>query len=215
MGWRGLARSLNAANNRAIRAREKAQRQINRQTEKINKKIGKIAEQRDKVEESLKTELASGKVKSTEYGSLLKRMEDITDELLVFGKSAGTALGKRYVCGKIDKAEFEKLRVALVPAGLYQEKSLIESQIKKIQNEIEEFKKNCSATENACSKCKKPKKFFRWLRVEDGLLLCGRCRQELDDLKKYAGFNGVYVVTNPCEVSERMTITISIRSTYL
>lgn len=215
MGWRGLARSLNATNNRAIRAQEKAQRQMERQREKINKKIGKIAEQRDKVEESLKTELASGKVSSVEYDSLLKRMEDITDELLVFGKAAGTALGKRYVCGKIDKAEFEKLRAALVPAELYQEKSLIESQIKKMQNEVEEFKKNCSASENACSKCKKPKKFFRWLRVVDGLLLCRKCERELTDLKHYAGFNGVYVVTNPCEVYERMTITISIRSTYL
>ncbi len=215
MGWRGAVRSINAANNRAIRAQEKAQRQMERQREKINRKIGKISEQRDKVEESLKTELASGKVSGTEYDSLLKRMEGVTDELLVFGKAAGIALGKRYVCGKIDKIEFEKLRAVLVPAELYQEKSLIESQIKEIQIEIEEFKKSCSTLENACSKCKKPKKFFRWLRVEDGLLLCRRCRKELSDLKHYAGFNGVYVVTNSCEIRERMIITISIRSTYL
>lgn len=215
MGWRGAVRSLNAANNRAIRAREKAQHQIERQTEKINKKIGKISEQKDKVEESLKTELASGKISSAEYGSLLKRMEDITEELLVFGKAAGTTLGKRYVCGKIDKAEFEKLRAALVPAGLYQEKNLIESQIKKAQNDVEEFKKNCSAIPNACSKCKKPRKFFRWLKEEDGLLLCRKCRDKLADLKHYKGFDGLYIVTNPCEVRDQMRITISIRSTYL
>lgn len=215
MGWRGAVRSLNAANNRAIRAREKAQRQIERQTEKINKKIGKIAEQKDKVEESLKAELASGKVSSTEYESLLTRMDDITDELLVFGKAAGTTLGKRYVCGKIEKVEFEKLRAALVPAGLYQEKGLIESQIKEAQNDVEEFKKNCSAAPNACAKCKKPRKFFRWLKEEDGLLLCRKCRKELTNLKHYKGFEGLYVVTNPCEVRERMSINISIRSTYL
>jgi hypothetical protein len=142
-------------------------------------------------------------------------MQDITDELLVFGKAAGTALGKRYVCGKIDKVEFEKLRAALVPVGVYQEKKLIESQIKKSQNEIEEFKKSCSASPNICSKCKKPKKFFSWLRVEDGLLLCGKCRRELAILKHYDGFNGVYVVSNPCEVQARMNIVVSIRSTYL
>jgi hypothetical protein len=215
MGWKGTLRSINAVSNRIAKEQERNTRLRAKEVEKLSKKIEKLRDQKEKVKEALNNEYASGKIQSDRYKLLSSRMEHITDELIVFGKTAGVTLGKRYVCGKIEKEDFDKLCSELVPKGLYEERDLILSQAKLVQKNTEDFRGSCKSIPEQCNKCLKPKGFFRHLKKIDNITLCNKCSNNYGKLKYYSGFQGVYLIAKPCEVSNNMTISVSIRQEYL
>ncbi len=214
MGWRGAIRSINAASNRAAKERDRNLRFQAKETEKLSKKLQDIKDKKEKIKEALNNEYAAGKISSDQYALLSKRMEDISDELIIFGKVAGVTVGKRYVCGKIEKEEFEKLRSELVPAELYRERDLVLSQVGAIQKNITDFKKSCVQKDGFCSKCSKPKGLFRHLKEIDGMIVCGACTKNYEKLKYYNGFRGTYITANPCEVEDQMSISLAVRKEY-
>lgn len=215
MGWKGTIKSISAASNRAAREEERLSRKLEREEEKIRKKLAKLDDSKEKIENALKSDYASGKIDNEKYQGLLGRSTDISDELIVFGKSAGITLGKRYVCGKIGKEEFEKISLELIPADLDKEKDLIIGQIGRLQKDLGEFKRSCSDSLTHCQKCSMQKGVFRPLRKFDKLILCGKCLSEYKAIKNYNGFEGVYLIADPCEVLGDMALIIRIQSDWL
>ena len=215
MGWKGTLRSINTEAKRVQRENERTDRQQTREEEKFQRKIQKIEEKREKVREALNNDYAAGKINKEQFTTFSERIGDITDELIVFGKAVGVTLGKRYVCGKIDKVEFENLRSAIVPHELYTEKDIVVLDIKKIQQNILDFKESCLSDEGVCQKCNKLKGLLRPLHEVDAMILCGSCLREYKKSKQYNGFTGDYIIAPLCEVSENMTLSISIRKEYL
>lgn len=216
MGWKGTIRSVIAANNRSIKEREREQKYLIKEQNKLNKKVQIIEERRDKIVQALKNDYAAGKINTDEYNSLFKRESDITYELLVFGKAAAVTLGKRYLCGKIDKKEFESLRDELVPADLYIERHIISSRIDLIKSSIKIFQDNCkNVIPINCMKCGKQKNFFRRLSNIDGLRLCSSCKKAYKNIKTFEGYNGNYLFVKPCLVNRDTEIDLTIKQEYL
>ena len=110
MGWKGTLRTLKASHNRSVRASERQARQEQKKFDNLSKKLQKIEDSREKVHMALKNDFAAGKLSKEEYDKLESRMDDVTDELLVFGKTPAVTLAKKYVCGKIDKEQFDVVR---------------------------------------------------------------------------------------------------------
>ncbi len=68
-----------------------------------------IERRKKRIMEALRRKFSAGKISRSEYESLKKRMKDISDELVVFGNSAGVILGKKYVCGTLSKEDFNQI----------------------------------------------------------------------------------------------------------
>ena len=215
MGWKGAVRSISAASNAAARESERANKQAFRESERLRKKYEKIVEKKEKIDEALNLELAKGKIDHAKHDELEKRMDDISDELIVFGKAAGVALGKRYVCGKIEKEEFETIRSEIVPEKLYQEKDQIIADVSNKQNKCIVFAESCSKSEGVCQKCGKEKGLFSPIKEIDEMKLCGKCSAEFKKMRHYDGFSGEYIKADPCEVEDKMQLHISIRQEHL
>lgn len=216
MGWKGTLKSINAANNRAIKASERRQRQQQKEAEKIQKKLNKIEESKEKVLSAPKNDYAAGKISDDQYKSLKERMNDISDELIMFGKTPAVTLGKKYLCGKIDKEQFDAVRTELVPKALDQEKNDILSVVSKKQENVKSFKKACKHTkENICQKCGQPKKLLKPLRKVDEILLCNSCSREYKNITHYEGFDGVYLTAEPCEISDDIVLSVGIKQEWL
>lgn len=214
MGWKGTLRSISAASNRFAKEQQRQHNQLVRAHTKYTKKIQQIEDRREKIEQALKGEYASGKLTDERYASLSGRLIDITDELLVFGKTPGVALGKRYVCGKIDKEGFIKLRNELVPQQVYYEMETIANTIKQMQDRELQFINNCSDEIGKCQSCNRPKGFFRPIRLVENKMLCNSCKSTYTSLKQFPGFNGIYVAAAPCVISHGMILPVVIKQEY-
>ncbi|MFN4247265.1 MAG: hypothetical protein ACK4EY_06055 [Flavipsychrobacter sp.] len=216
MGWKGTMRSVIAANNRSIKEREREQKQLIKEQNKFYKKVQIIEERRDKIIQALKNDYAAGKINSDEYDRLSLRISDITYELLVFGKAAAVTLGKRYLCGKIEKEEFESLRNELVPAPVYKEMETISYKVDLIKSSITAFKESCKNTITTnCMKCEKQKSFFRSLHIIDNLRLCSSCTRAYKNIKTFDGFNGIYLLVQPCLINSDTEVDMIVRQEYL
>jgi hypothetical protein len=215
MGWRGTIKSINAAHNRIVREDERRIRHQEKEADKYSKKVEKIEDAREKIKLALDNEYAAGRVGDKEYEQLRERMKDISDELLVFGKSAGVTLGKRYVCGKIDHNQFIEMLHEFVPVELYGEKASVIKEVKKRQEDLLQFRSTCIQETDICQKCSKAKGLFRSLYNNDGIMLCNKCTEEYKSLKIYRGFDGIYLAADPCEISDQMCMSVSIKREWL
>ncbi len=215
MGWKGTIRSINAIDNRITREAKRRERKDQKEIDKLQKKIIKLKDNREKILMSLKNDYASGKVSETEYKDLAGRMSDISDELIIFGKTPGVTLGKNYICGKIDKKEFENIRLELVPRELDAEKDFILSCIKTKQEKLILFKDSCNKIEeNICQKCGQSKKFFKPLQTIDNITLCGSCTREYKSLILYEGFEGVYLTVEPFKITNQINLSVGIKQEW-
>ncbi len=192
MGYKSTLRSLSAASNAATRDHEKKQKRLQREQERLKKKITKLEEKKSKITDSLNELLAKGKISGKKHKELLKRESEITLDLLVFGKSAIIPAAKRYICGSIEKKEFESLCKSIIPDEVFKERQEIIDNYNKLIESIKNFKNSCKKRENECYKCAKKKGIFSPLSNIEDMKLCGRCKGELRDLLNYKGKNGTY-----------------------
>ena len=201
MGYKSTLRSIQSASNAAARESEREQRKLQREHEKIENKITKIEEKRTRITEALNDFFARGKINKETYLKLLERENDITLDLLVFGKSAAVSAAKRYICGKIEKDEFEELCNSFIPSDVFKEKQKIIDEYNNLVEAIKNFKNQCDhKIENECRKCGKRKGLFSPISDIDGLKLCGKCKRELNSLLNYKGFDGIYFYVSSCVI---------------
>lgn len=215
MGWKGTLRTINSASNQIAKENERRVRKEERETEKYNKKLAKIEESKEKIKTALNNDYAAGKINDEEYVNLTKRMDDISDELIVFGKSAGVTLGKRYVCGKIDHDQFTQMSSEFIPAELYDEKNLILSEIKRKQENLMMFKDACNHLPDICQHCSQPKSFLKPLHKIDDFNLCGKCLRDYKNITEYKGFEGDYLIADPFSISDTIYLSVAIRKELL
>jgi len=215
MGWKGVIRSIGAAHNQAVRERERENRRSVKEQGRLQKKLQNIADSRGKIALALNNDYAAGKIDRAEYEILSKRLSDVTDELLVFGKSAAVTLAKRYVCGKIDENQFAEMKSEFIPDQLEEEQRVISSQVNKKQEALRAFHEACTTKHDRCHKCSKEKGFFTPLYQTDGHFLCGKCREELNQIKYFAGFNGSYILAEPCYIEGQMNLHVALKSEWL
>ena len=127
--------------------------------------------------------------------------------MIVLGKTAGIALGKQYLCGKIDKEKFERVRREILPEEFFSEQTAIQNEANRRIEAIEQFKKSCSQQlENSCQRCAAKKSIFRSMYDRDGIKLCNKCLNELQELEIYPGFSGEYLVASKGNVLSGPTI---------
>lgn len=215
MGWKGTVRSINAANNRHNRSVERRNRLEQKELDKLRKKVAKIEENREKVLMALKGDFAADKLTKQEYEKLQERMADVTDELLIFGKTPAVTLCKKYVCGKIDREKFDLVRAELVPEKLDQERKAVIEAVAEKQAKLEAFVSSCNNKEKCCNKCGKEKKWYSLFGHVDGLCLCRDCTKEHISCSKYEGFEGEYLSAEPCEITENMKIDVALKQSWL
>ena len=192
MGYKSVLRSINSASNAAARESERNRKRLQREQERVQKKITKLEEKKAKISDSLKDLFAKGKIDKTEYTKLLKRDEDITFDILVFGKTAAASAAKRYICGKIDKKEFKALCEDIIPIEVIEEKQEIKDKYEKHIEKIKEFIKTCEERDNACHKCDKKKGIFSPITDFEGVKLCGKCKRRLKELLSPKKLSGTY-----------------------
>lgn len=218
MGYKSTLRSLSAAANASARESERRQKRLQREQERIEKKIAKLEEKKAKITDSLNDLFAKGKIDKKEYKELLKREPEITFDLLIFGKTAAASAAKRYICGKVDKEEFQALCETIVPSEVAEEKQEIAETYDQILQEIKDFVKSCKALENQCHKCGKKKGIFSPLSNIGNVKLCGKCKRELNKLLNHKGMNGAYFYVSPHTISldeiEEPQLQISIQQDH-
>lgn len=201
MGYKSILRSLSAAANASARESERTKKRLEREQERMEKKILKLEEKKAKITDSLNDLFAKGKIDKKEYEKLLKRESEIAFDLLVFGKTAATSAAKRYICGKVDKEEFQAICETIIPSEVSEEKQEIIEGYDQLLEEIKDFVKSCRAQENQCHKCSKKKGIFRPLSDIGNMKLCKKCKKELNKLLNHKGMNGTYFYVSPHMIS--------------
>lgn len=203
MGYKSAIRSVKSSVNKAVKEVEKQQRQQGRAKERLHKKAVALDDKKESIMVALRQEYASGKITQEKFNELKIRENDISLELLILGKSAGAALAKRYVCGKIDKPEFEQIKKEILPAGYFVERNMLLEGFLSRQKALAGFRQQCNPAEEEgiCQKCGVKKGFFKPVNSYDNLLLCGKCKEALEIFKNYPGFKGEYIMT-PAKVLE-------------
>jgi|GEM_PF-4451731 len=170
-----------------------------------------IKRRKKRIKAALKEQLAIGKIDRARYNSLKKRMNDISDELVVFGESAGVILGTKYVCGVLDKEDFDQIKCDFLPVDLEEEKSQIISEIEKRKESLRVFKEVCSHDKNVCQKCHCDKGLFSSLKKVEGMKLCNSCFNVYEKHKHFDGYHGKYIIASPTEIDEDTTPTFTLR----
>ena len=170
-----------------------------------------ILRRKREIKGALKEQLKIGKIGRKEFNILKKRMNDVSDDLVAFGSSAGIILGKKYVCGVIDKEDFEQIKCDLLPASLEEEKEYVISEIEKHKESLSMFKQVCTHDEHVCQKCHRDKLFYMKFKEAEGIKLCGGCYEIYKKHKNYSGYYGRYIISKPCKIDEESKSEFSIR----
>lgn len=205
MGYKSFARAMGSAASAANRESVRRKKAQTRTEERMEKKIGKIEEKNEKIVDALQDEYAKGKIGKDEYEKLLARKVDITLELIVFGGTPASSLSKRYITGKIDKAEFDRMKEEVLPSEVVAEKKSMVQRFLDQANELEKFVKESNKNEKEnCQHCNKQKGFFSSIKLVDSLRLCSHCSQRMKSLKEFTGSTGSFFEMKPTtiEVSE-------------
>jgi hypothetical protein len=201
MGYKSTLKSLSAASNAAARESERNRKRLQREQERLDKKIAALEEKKAKITDSLNDQFAKGKIDKKRHEELLQREPEITFDLLIFGKSAATSAAKRYICGTIEKGEFESLCKSIIPTEVIEEKQEIADNYNKLIEDIKDFKNSCKERENECHKCGKKKGIFSPLSDVESVKLCGKCKREFKNLLNFKGVNGNYFYVAPHTIS--------------
>lgn len=215
MGWKGAIRSFSAASNKHSKSMNRRARAQQKDLDILRKKLEKIQESREKVLMALKNRFADNSITREEYEKLQGRMTEVTDEILIFGKTPAVTLCKNYVCGEIDKATFDEVRAALVPVALDAERNSIMTAVAEKQKQQADFLSGCSAKEGSCGKCGKEKKWYSIFGQINNISTCGKCISKYKSYCKYSGFNGDYLTVEPCEVTQDTKLNVSLKQTWI
>ena len=200
MGYKSILRSAASAANAAQKEALRQKRAKLKIQEKLQRKMGKLDEKKEKIIDALQDEYAKGKITKEKYDQLLARKEDITVDLLVFGGTPGASAAKRYITGKIEKPEFERLSQEVVPDDVREEKKMMVEAFRECINRIEEFsKRSTKQEEGKCSQCGKGG-FLQFIRNDQGLLLCHRCRSLLKNITNFKGLSGKFYEMEPIKI---------------
>ena len=215
MGWKRTVRSISAASNQANKTAERSMKATQKEKDRLEKKMEKFEDAKEKVRLALTNEYASGKIDEEEYKKLTLRIEQVPDEVLVFGKTPGITLAKRFAAGKIDEEEFKRISTEMIPKDFIIEKETIFSETRNLQEQFITFRAKCGEISKVCSLCSKPQGLFKPLTVIDEVSLCGGCLKEYKKISTYKGFSGTYLTCEPAEIKESMNLPISIQSEWL
>jgi uncharacterized membrane protein len=153
MGYKSVIRSVKSSVNKAVKEGQRQQKQQARVKERLSKKASVYDDKKESLVIALQREYASGKISQERFNELKNRENDIGLELLIFGQAAGIALGKRYICGKIDKPEFERIKREILPQGYFIERNMLAEGFTSRKKAIEVFKQGCRPVEEVELRC--------------------------------------------------------------
>jgi len=204
MGYKSLIRTAVSAANQAQREAIRQQKARARMQERLQKKMGKINGKKEKIIDALQDEYAKGKLTRERYEELMLRQDDIPLDLLVFGGVPGTSAAKRYLTGKIEKSEFDRISEEVVPHSVRKERQQMIKDFLSFVEQIEDFVDNCTKKDKGlCWHCGKGG-LLRFISTMQGLTLCYRCRSRLKTVTEFKGLSGNYYEMEPliCSLSE-------------
>lgn len=229
MGYKSTFRSFNAAMNRSARASQvranqkrrelqKQQKQLQATYERAQRKSTAAEAKRSKPLQALNELYAAGKIDKKQFESLSKRDSEITIDLIIFGRGAGSKLSERYVTGKISSEEFESLKNEILGEPEAEKDRIIDdfkSRLKLADDFVEKARSNKKDSE--CNYCGKSKKLFSPLFKENDFKLCMGCRSEFNKLKSYPGHIGQYYEVSPAvfNIDGKTDLIMNIKSGYL
>ncbi len=153
-----------------------------------------------KIKRALVSQYRRGLIDSDTFLQLAARMEEITDDLMTMGNTTGVVLGKKYVCGSLDKDDFEKIKCDLVPASREDEEQYVHALFAKRKARLTAFREHLTGDLNVCQKCHRDSNFLSPLRELDEMILCKSCLEYYERNKYFTGFEGVYISCDPCEI---------------
>lgn len=192
--------------------------QQQRVLERHANKVRLATERRNKPLEKLKELYSAGKITQAQYNELAKRDEDISIDLMIFGRGTGIKLAERYILGKVTKNEFEQLKNEVLGLPEAEKDTLLENfetSVKSVNEYVEKVRVKRSDEE--CNNCGKQKGFFSPLRTVYDFKLCGSCKRQFSSLQSYSGFNGQYytAASSKIEPDTKNNITLSINPQYI
>lgn len=216
MGYKSVLRSMNAASNRYEREKQREQNQLHRAYERHAKKIMQLEDKKNKIMAELTKVYASGKMTPDKYDELIERENYISLDLIAVGGSPFVTLAKRYVSGKIDQDEFERISKHILPSDFVREKEFINIKFEEKQSQLTEFMNSCKIDEG-CQYCGK-KGFFAFIKKYKGLHICSKHIKELDNICVFK-HSGYYFTVEPIdimqEVKENFCLPITFNSNVL
>ncbi len=173
------------------RARVRNMEKTESEENKLKEKADLIKSKKSEVINHLQELYAKGLISEKRYDKLLKRGDDINLDLIVFCKKAGIALAKRYIGGEINKKEYEKIFRKIMPKDVFDERQEILRMHSELFSNIKKFTKN--RKKRACQKCSKEKRWYSNIYRFENISLCKRCKNELEKLLKFKGYEGKYL----------------------
>lgn len=197
MSYKSVLRSMNAASNRYEREKQRQANQVRRAYERHTKKVMALEDKKSKILAELAKAYAGGKLTPEQYNELSEREQYIGLDLIAVGGAPFVTLAKRYISGKIDKDEFERLCKHILPSDFIAEKESINRGGEDKQRMAKEFIDSCKGKEG-CQHCGK-KGFFAFVKNYKGVNLCARHRKVLEAICMYQ-HNGYYFTVEPIDV---------------
>lgn len=205
MGYKSTLRSINAAGKRA----EADARRRKREKERQQKRQAKINEKMLKIFDELENLYAKGKIDKKEFDQLKKRQADISVDLVIFGKTPGVTLGKRYVTGKITQEEFDKMQADILPPEVYLEKEKIKAELYEIHMHQKSFRKDCKF-DTGCARCGTEGSLINSVKDRGDENLCRKCFKIYRKLSNYR-HDGEYYLVNKGNIPYGGTVDITVK----
>jgi hypothetical protein len=168
---------------------------INRMHEERSVRQNKL-----RVKRALMEQYKKGIIDSEMFLQLAARMEEITDDLMALGNATGVVLGKKYVCGKLDREDFEAIKCDLVPASKEDEEKYVDELFKRRKERLKGFREHLARDLNVCQKCHRDGNFFSPLHELEEMILCKSCIELYERNKYFTGFRGEHIECDPIEI---------------
>ena len=170
------------------------------------KKIQNIYEKANndnlKIISALEEYYVKGRINKSKYKFLMNRKNEITIDLIIFGKILYVSFALKYITGEISCEEYQKLIKDILPEDFILEKEKISNDIIKKINNLEYFKESIKITEkDTCQLCETKETLFNKLKIVENIRLCSKCRKHLINLEKYDGLAGKFLIVNPILIS--------------
>lgn len=193
----------------------------NNTLERIQKIYDKANSDNLKIISSLEDYYVEGRINKDKYMYLMNRKSDITIDLIIFGKILYVSFAVKYITGEISREEYFRIIKEIYPEDFICEREKINNDIKKLINDLENFKKSVKITEkDTCQLCEASESLFNKLKTIENIKLCSECRKYLLDTEKYEGLAGKYFLVNPVmlnldDISKNIDIDVFINNDAL
>ena len=116
--------------------------------------------------------------------------------------AARMVLGKKYVCGKLDRDDFEAIKCDLIPASKEDEERLVYELFERRKERLRGFRGHLAHDLNVCQKCHRDGNFFSPLQELEEMILCKNCIELYERNKYFTGYRGEHIECDATEIEE-------------